>query len=64
MNIKRIFGVLLTVLGIAGLIYAAALFVNNSGGARGIKILVIYGILGIVFFIAGIGLVRTINDES
>jgi uncharacterized membrane protein len=64
MNIKRIFGALLTVLGIIGLIYAAVLFVNSSGGARGIKILVIYGILGIVFFIAGIGLVRTTKDES
>ncbi len=64
MNIKRIFGALLTVLGIAGLIYAAVLFVNSSGGARGVKTLVIYGILGIVFFIAGIGLVRTTKDES
>lgn len=51
-------------LGIIGLIYAAVLFVNGSGGAREIKILVIYGILGIVFFIAGIGLVRTTKDES
>lgn len=64
MNIKRIFGALLTVLGIAGLIYAAVLFVNSSGGARGVKTLVIYGILGIIFFIAGIGLVRTTKDES
>ena len=64
MNIKRIFGALLTVLGIIGLIYAAVLFVNNAGGTRGIKVLLIYGILGIVFFIAGIGLVRTTKDES
>jgi uncharacterized membrane protein len=64
MNIKRIFGALLTVLGIVGLIYAAVLFVNSSGGTRSIKTLVIYGILGIVFFIAGISLVRTIKDES
>jgi hypothetical protein len=64
MNIKRFFGALLTVLGITGLIYAAVLFVNSSGGARGIKILAIYGILGIVFFISGISLVRTTKDES
>ena len=64
MNLKRIFGALLTTLGIAGLIYAAVLFVNTSGGARSIKTLVIYGILGLVFFIAGIGLVRTTKDES
>jgi uncharacterized membrane protein len=64
MNLKRIFGALLTILGIAGLIYAAVLFVNTTGGTRSIKTLVIYGTLGLVFFIAGIGLVRTTKDES
>ncbi len=64
MNIKRIFGALLTLLGIVGLIYGAVLFVNTSGGTRDVKALIIYGILGIVFFIAGIGLVRTTKDES
>jgi hypothetical protein len=64
MNIKRIFGALLTVLGTGGLIYAAVLFVNTSGGSRDIKSLAIYGILGLVFFIAGISLVRTTKDES
>ena len=64
MNLKRIFGGLLTVLGIGSLIYAAVLFVNNSGGTHDIKALVIYGILGLIFFIAGISLVRTTKDES
>lgn len=64
MNIKRIFGALLTALGIGGLIYAAVLFVNTSGGTRDIKALVIYSILGLLFFFAGISLVRTTKDES
>ena len=64
MNIKRIFGALLTVLGIGGLIYAAVLFVYNAGGTRDIKALVIYSLLGLIFFIAGIGLIRTTKDES
>jgi hypothetical protein len=64
MNFKRIFGALLTVLGIGGLIYAAISFVNNSGGSHDIKALVIYGILGLIFFIAGISLIRTTKDES
>jgi uncharacterized membrane protein len=64
MNIKRIFGALLTVLGIVGLIYAAILFANTTGGTFAIKSLVIYGILGFVFFISGISLVRTTKDES
>ena len=64
MNIKRIFGAVLTILGIGGLIYTAILFVNTSGGMHNIKALVIYGILGLIFFVAGIGLVRTTKDES
>jgi uncharacterized membrane protein len=64
MNVKRIFGALLTILGIAGLIYAAIVFVNVSGGTRDIKTLIIFGILGLIFFIAGIGLIKTTKDES
>ena len=63
MNLKRIFGGLLTVLGIGGLIYAAVLFVNNMGTSN-VKILLIYGGLGLLFFISGISLVRTTKDES
>ena len=65
MNIKRIFGTILTILGIIGLIYTAVLFVNSTGGTnKDIKSLVIYGILGIIFFVSGIGLVKTTKDES
>lgn len=64
MNIKRIFATSLTVLGIGGLIYAAILFANNESGAHNTKALVIYGILGLIFFISGIGLIRTTKDES
>jgi len=64
MNLKRIFGALLTVLGIGGLIYTAVVFVGTSGGTKDIKELIIYGVLGIVFFVSGISLVRTTKDES
>ena len=64
MNIKRIFGAVLTLLGIIGLIYTAVLYVNTSGGTHNIKALIIYGILGIIFFIAGIGLIKTTKDEA
>ena len=50
MNIKSIFGALLTALGIGGLIYATILFVNTSGGTHDIKALVIYSILGLLLF--------------
>jgi hypothetical protein len=64
MNLKRFFGTLLTVLGIAGLIYTAIVFTNTSGGNQDIKELAVYGILGIVFFASGISLVRTTKDQS
>jgi hypothetical protein len=64
MNLKRVFGGLLTILGIIGLIYIAVLFVHTSGANRDVKAIAIYGILGIIFFIAGISLVRTTKDEA
>jgi hypothetical protein len=60
---KRIFGGLLTLLGIGGLIYTAVLFTNNSDSGGDFKALIIYGVIGLIFFIAGIGLIRTTKDE-
>ena len=64
MNLKRIFGAILTLLGIISLIYAAYVFANTSTGEQNIKITCIYGILGLVFFISGIGLIKTTKDEA
>ncbi|KDN55149.1 MULTISPECIES: hypothetical protein [Flavobacterium] len=64
MNLKRFFGGLLTILGIVGLIYTAVLFTGTSGETRDVKALIVYGILGIVFFMSGISLVRSTKDES
>ena len=64
MNVKRIFGTILTILGIVGLIYTAVVFANTGGGERDIKALIIYGVLGIVFFVSGISLIKTTKDEA
>ena len=64
MNIKRIFGSILTILGIVGLIYGAIMFVNMSEGMRDVRALTIYGVLGLIFLISGLGLVRTTKDEA
>ena len=64
MNIKRIFGTILTLLGIVGLIYTAIVFANTSGSTRDIRILITYCVLGLVFFSSGISLVRATKDES
>ena len=64
MNLKRIFGAILTVLGIISLIYAAYIFANTSTGEQNIKTTSIYGILGLIFFISGISLIKTTKDEA
>ncbi len=64
MNVKRVFGTTLTILGVASLIYAAVVFVNTSGSNRDVKSLIIFGVLGLIFFISGIGLIRVTKDES
>jgi uncharacterized membrane protein len=64
MNLKRIFGALLTLLGIVGLVYTAVTFVNTQGNNQDVKILFMYGILGTIFFVSGISLIKTTKDES
>ena len=54
---KRVFGVILTVLGIAGLILAAYNFVQGNTTTN-------HSIRSEVFFFAGIGLIRSTRDVS
>ncbi|GAB2605619.1 hypothetical protein [Spirosoma areae] len=54
MNVKSIFGIILTLLGLVGLIYAGLDF--TKGGAAQASF--VYLILGGIFFFAGIGLIR------
>ena len=63
MNIKRIFGAFLTLFGIGGLIYSVILFVNKSGD-HNLQALITYGVVGFIFFLLGIGLIRIASDSS
>lgn len=60
---KRVIGIILTVLGIAGLIIGAINFMNGGSGMRNIKEVLIYFALGAIFFFAGISLIRTTHDR-
>lgn len=61
MDIKKIFGATLTILGIGGLVYTAILFGNNHANTRA---MIVYGVLGAIFFFSGIGLLRTTKSSS
>ncbi|HEY4965515.1 MAG TPA: hypothetical protein VII28_03910 [Puia sp.] len=61
---KRLLGIILSILGIIGLILAGVNFMKSSQGTRSIKEILLYGVLGAIFFFAGIGLVRNTQDKA
>lgn len=61
MNLKRVFGPLLTILGIAGLIYGAYLFLNEAADW---KMILVSFVLGLIFFSSGLGLIKGTQDKS
>jgi len=63
MNLKRIFGTVLTSLGILILLYGGYRFIGTST-SEDWKLVVTTIILGIIFFVSGIGLVKTTKDEA
>ena len=60
---KRILGIVLTVLGIVALIYAGVIFVNSPTGAKNFRAILFAGVLGAIFFFAGISLIRNTQDK-
>lgn len=61
---KRFLGILLSLLGVAGLIYAGISFMNGGEGERNIKTIIFTGIVGAIFFFAGIRLISNTNDKA
>lgn len=61
---KRILGLILSILGIVGLIYAGIIFMNGGTGERNIKAIVFSVILGGIFFFAGIRLISATKDRE
>ncbi len=59
---KRAIGVILTLLGVAALVVAAWYFINNGNGGRSLRVTISCTVLGVIFFGAGIKLVRSTKD--
>ncbi len=56
----RVFGIILTIFGVAGLIYTGYgfLYLNQA-----VSTLVVYGITGFLFFLTGVGLIKNSYNE-
>jgi hypothetical protein len=61
---KRIVGFILTLLGVTGLVVAGYFFMHGGQSTVAMKSITLYGILGFVFFIAGVSLVRNTKDKA
>ncbi|WP_246000785.1 hypothetical protein [Pontibacter diazotrophicus] len=62
---KRTFGAVLTILGIIGIIWGAYAFVMGGDGAMiGKFTSAVPFLIGLIFFFAGINLVKTIKDSD
>lgn len=61
MDLKKTFGFILTILGIAGLVFTGY---SVMKGGSGLTELLVFGILGFIFFTYGISLVKNTKDES
>ena len=61
---KRVIGFILTILGVIGLVTAGVYFMQGGGSNAAVKSIVMFGILGLLFFFAGVGLVRGTKDKA
>ena len=61
---KRILGIILSTLGVAGLVVAGVYFMHSGQESKNMKAIFVYGILGVRFFFAGIGLIRNTKDKE
>ena len=61
---KRVLGIILSLLGVGGLIYAGFIFMSGGGGERNIKGIIFAGVIGAIFFFSGIGLIRSTQDKA
>lgn len=61
MNVKRIFGTILTILGIIGLIYTGYELINKNTDYVSLTVI---GVIALTFFFSGIGLVKNTKDAA
>ncbi|PRD56298.1 hypothetical protein [Sphingobacterium gobiense] len=61
MNVKRIFGTILTILGVIGLVYTGYELINQNTDYIALAVI---GVIALIFFSSGIGLVKNTKDAA
>jgi len=61
---KRILGIILSALGVIGLICAGIIFVSGPANTKNTKAIIFAGVVGALFFFAGIGLIKNTKDKA
>jgi uncharacterized membrane protein len=68
MNMKRTFGAILTILGIIFIIWGSFAFLSGGSSMAGVSVgkfnAIVPFIVGLIFFISGIGLIKGTKDEA
>ncbi|MBK5210108.1 MAG: hypothetical protein JJE44_11500 [Flavobacteriaceae bacterium] len=63
MIIKKTLSSLFLALVIGSISYPVFLFANSTDGNFTTKVLIVFGAIGLIFFIVGIGLIRTLKSK-
>lgn len=61
---NRIIGMLLSLFGIVSLIISTMNFMDGGTNTKNVKSVIAFGIIGAIFFFAGIGLIKTTKDKT
>jgi hypothetical protein len=61
---KRTLGIILALAGVVGLILAGVNFLKGGADTYNVKQIILFGVLGAVFFFAGVGLIRNTRDKA
>jgi hypothetical protein len=61
---KRVLGMILALVGVVGLILAGVNFIKDGANTQNLKQIILYGVLGAIFVLAGVGLIRNTRDKA
>ncbi|UEG48541.1 hypothetical protein LK994_07815 [Ferruginibacter lapsinanis] len=61
---KRVLGIILSLFGVVSLVIAGMNFMDGGTGTKNVKMVIVFGLIGAIFFFSGISLVRNTKDKA